>query len=560
VLLELRIENLLLIDRAELRFGPGLNSITGETGAGKTVLAHSLDLIMGGKARRNIVRPGAEEAYVEGVFELPEGFFSDPELAEIAERLPSEAEEISLGRRVSAQGRTSAFIQGRSASASDLQAIGSRLLAFYGQHEHRKLTLSSAQMDTLDGFVGPDQMELRQLHREVHTEVCSLERQLEELRERTGSRERDIDLLRFELSEIEDAELDAEEEAELEDTRGRLRHSEGLRSAAASSQAALAGEGEDGGGAADAVARAVTELTSVEGVDPALDALAVRARSLEVEVGEIAADLRSYADGIDSDPASLQQVEERLDLIDRLKRKHGGSLEAVLAHADHCREEIEALEGGEERSQELEADLAAARSRREEIASRLSAARHDAAPALERKVAAELDRLAMTGAELQVRVEENPEGPAPSGSDRVEFSVATNPGMPVSPLREAASGGEMSRVLLALAKQAGGSSGQTFVFDEIDAGIGGNTANAVGEALRDLGAECQTLCITHLAQVASMAGTHFRIEKTVEGDSAVATVEQVEGDQLVAEIVRMLGGDDEKGAVGRHARQLLEAA
>lgn len=560
MLLELRIENLLLIDRAELRFGPGLNSITGETGAGKTVLAHSLDLIMGGKARRNIVRPGAEEAYVEGVFELPEGFFSDPELAEIAERLPSEAEEISLGRRVSAQGRTSAFIQGRSASASDLQAIGSRLLAFYGQHEHRKLTLSSAQMDTLDGFVGPDQMELRQLHREVHTEVCSLERQLEELRERTGSRERDIDLLRFELSEIEDAELDAEEEAELEDTRARLRHSEGLRSAAASSQAALAGEGEDGGGAADAVARAATELTSVEGVDPALDALAVRARSLEVEVGEIAADLRSYADGIDSDPASLQQVEERLDLIDRLKRKHGGSLEAVLAHADHCREEIEALEGGEERSQELEADLAAARSRREEIASRLSAARHDAAPALERKVAAELDRLAMTGAELQVRVEENPEGPAPSGSDRVEFSVATNPGMPVSPLREAASGGEMSRVLLALAKQAGGSSGQTFVFDEIDAGIGGNTANAVGEALRDLGAECQTLCITHLAQVASMAGTHFRIEKTVEGDSAVATVEQVEGDQLVAEIVRMLGGDDEKGAVGRHARQLLEAA
>jgi len=560
VLLEIRIENLLLIDRAELRLGPGLNSITGETGAGKTVLAHSLDLIMGGKARQNIVRPGADEAYVEGVFEMPKGFLDDPEIAEIAERLPEDAEEISLGRRVSAGGRTSAFIQGRSASAADLQAIGSRLLAFYGQHEHRRLTLASTQMDTLDGFVGAGQLELRERHREAHSEVTSLERRLAELRERSGARERDIDLLRFELSEIEAAELDADEEVELEETRSRLRHSEGLRSAAATSQSALAGAGEEGGGAAEAIGRVVGELTAVEGVDSELDSIAVRARALEVEIGEMAGELRSYADGIDSDPGSLQQIEERLDLIDRLKRKHGGTLESVLVHADHCRSEIEALEGGEELSQELEAELAQATSRRHQIASELAAARRTAAPALEKKVAAELDQLAMSGAKLEVSVEESPDGHGPWGSDRVEFRVATNPGMPASPLRDAASGGEMSRVLLALAKQAGGSAEQTFVFDEIDAGIGGNTAKAVGEALRDLGESGQVLCITHLAQVASVAGTHFRIEKTVEGDSAVAMVEQVEGDQLVAEIVRMLGGDDEKGAVGKHALELLDAA
>jgi len=560
VLLEIRIENLLLIDRAELRLGPGLNSITGETGAGKTVLAHSLDLIMGGKARPNIVRPGADEAYVEGVFEMPKGFLDDPELAEIAERLPEDAEEISLGRRVSAGGRTSAFIQGRSASAADLQAIGSRLLAFYGQHEHRRLTLASTQMDTLDGFVGAGQLELRERHREAHSEVTSLERRLAELRERSGARERDIDLLRFELSEIEAAELDADEEVELEETRSRLRHSEGLRSAAATSQSALAGAGEEGGGAAEAIGRVVGELTAVEGVDSELDSIAVRARALEVEIGEMAGELRSYADGIDSDPGSLQQIEERLDLIDRLKRKHGGTLESVLVHADHCRSEIDALEGGEELGQELEAELAQATSRRDQIASELAAARRTAAPALEKKVAAELDQLAMSGAKLEVSVEESPDGHGPWGSDRVEFRVATNPGMPASPLRDAASGGEMSRVLLALAKQAGGSAEQTFVFDEIDAGIGGNTAKAVGEALRDLGESGQVLCITHLAQVASVAGTHFRIEKTVEGDSAVAMVEQVEGDQLVAEIVRMLGGDDEKGAVGKHALELLDAA
>lgn len=560
MLLEIRIENLLLIDRAELRLGPGLNSITGETGAGKTVLAHSLDLIMGGKARPNIVRPGSEEAYVEGVFEVPDGFLDDPELSEVAERLPEDAGEISLGRRVSSGGRTSAFIQGRSASAADLQLVGSRLLAFYGQHEHRKLTLASAQLDTLDGFAGAEQLELRSLHREAHAEVTGLARRLAEVRERAGARERDIDLLRFELSEIEAAELDADEEAELESERNRLRHSEGLRSAAATAQSALAGSGEEGGGAAEAIGKAVSELGAVEGVDVDLDALAERARALEVEIGEMAGELRTYAEGIDSDPATLQQVEERLDLIDRLERKHGGSLESVLAHAESCRQEIESLEGNEELSEELESELAGATERRNRMAAQLAEIRRKAAPELEKKVAAELDQLAMSGAKLEVSVEESADGHGPWGSDRVEFRVATNPGMPVSPMRDAASGGEMSRVLLALAKQAGGSAERTFVFDEIDAGIGGNTAKAVGEALRTLGEAGQVLCITHLAQVASMAGTHFRIEKSVDSGTAVATVEKVEGDQLVAEIVRMLGGEDEKGAVGKHARELLKAA
>jgi DNA repair protein RecN (Recombination protein N) len=215
MLLELRIENLLLIERAELRLGPGLNAITGETGAGKTILAHSLDLIMGGKARPQIVRPGAGEAYVEGVFELPEGMLEEPELAEIAERLPDGATELVLGRRVSASGRTSAFIQGRMATAPDLQALGGRLLAFYGQHEHRKLTLASAQLETLDGFAGQKHLEALRRYREAHGEVVRVERELAEIREREGARERDLDLLRFELEEIEAAEPDPAEEAEL---------------------------------------------------------------------------------------------------------------------------------------------------------------------------------------------------------------------------------------------------------------------------------------------------------------------------------------------------------
>jgi len=567
MLLELRIENLLLIERAELRLGPGLNAITGETGAGKTILAHSLDLIMGGKARPQIVRPGAKEAYVEGVFELPEGMLEDPELTQIAERLPDDAEEVVLGRRVGVSGRTSAFLQGRMASADDLRALGSRLLAFYGQHEHRKLTLASAQLETLDGFAGEEHLARRRSYRDAHRQVVDAENELAKLRERQGGRERDLDLLRFELEEIEAARPDPAEEAELQPERDRLRHAEALRGAASQALGAVSGDAaagpvaaDDAGGASEAMALAETELAAQQGLDPELDRLGERARGLTVELRELAAELRSYADGIEGEPGRLREVEERLDLIDRLKRKHGGSIEAVLAHAERCRTEIARIEGAEERTEELERAHARAVARRAEIAAKLSQARATAARELEQRVAEELDQLAMSGASLEVVLEPHPEGFGASGQERVEFKVATNPGMPVSPLRDAASGGELSRVMLALAGQGARGGAATFVFDEIDAGIGGNTARAVGERLRSLGDERQVLCITHLPQVASQAETHFRIEKDVGGRQATAEVSLVDGEELVAEIVRMLGADRGDTTASRHARELLEAA
>src|SRR5665811_1049533 len=272
MLRELRIENLLLIERAELRLGEGLNAITGETGAGKTVLAHSLDLLMGGKARPQIVRPGAEEAWVEGVFDLPGGLLAEPELAELAERLP-DTEEIVLGRRVSASGRTSAFLAGRSASAADLKLLGGRLLAFYGQHEHRKLTISSAQTEVLDGFAGAGHLALRERYREAHGVCGRLAAELAELRERDGSRGRDRDLYRFELAEIEEVAPAPAEEAELSAERERLRHAEGLREAATGALAATAGADEDGGGAVSALAQAEALLRGAAGVDADLDAV-----------------------------------------------------------------------------------------------------------------------------------------------------------------------------------------------------------------------------------------------------------------------------------------------
>jgi DNA repair protein RecN (Recombination protein N) len=559
MLLELRIENLLLIERAELRLGPGLNAITGETGAGKTILAHSFDLLMGGRARSGIVRPGAGEAYVEGVFDLPDGLLDDPELAEIAERLPEGSTELVIGRRVSGTGRTSAFLGGRSAAAPDLQALGSRLLAFYGQHEHRKLTLSGAQLETLDGFAGGRHLERRRAYREANAEVNRLERELNRIHEREGARVRDLDLLRFELDEIVEAQPDAGEEEQLVTERDRLRHAESLCAAASEALAAVSGD-DQVGGAAEAIGSAEAALGAREGVDSALDRLAETARALRVELQELGVELRGYVEGIESEPGRLEHLEERLEELDRLKRKHGGSIESVLAHAEHCRAEIDAIDGAGEVTERLEAELAEAMRVRTDLAGGLSEVRAKSARRLEGRIAKELDRLGMSGAKLEISLEPHPDGFGPVGQERVTFQVATNPGMPTSPLRDAASGGELSRLMLALAGQGAPGGASTYVFDEIDAGVGGKTAKAVGERLRTLGAERQVLCITHLPQVASMAESHFRIEKSVGGAQATAIVERVDGDELVAEIVRMLGGSEGDEAADRHARELLEAA
>src|SRR5215218_1140014 len=555
MLRELRIENLLLIEGAELRLGGGLNAITGETGAGKTVLAHSLDLLMGGKAKAQIVRPGAAEAWVEGVFDLPEGLMEEPEFAELAERLPEGAEEVVLGRRVAAGGRTSAFVAGRAATAADLKLLGGRLLAFFGQHEHRKLTIASAQLQVLDGFAGAAHLQTLRLYRGAHREHGRLAAKLGALREAEGSRERDLDLLRYELAEIEEVAPDPEERAGMAGERERLRHAEGLREAAAGAHAGLAGADEDGGGATAILAQAEALLQGAGGLDPKLDAIAERVAALVVEFGDVGSELRDYAEGLEADPAALLALEERLEAIDKLERKHGGSVESVLAHAERCRAEIDRLESAEVRGAEAEAALAAAEQRRAELGKRLSRGRAEAAGPLQERVASELERLSMAGATLEVMLEPHADGYGVNGRETVELRVAPNPGIEAAPLRDAASGGELSRVMLALSGLGQAGSAGTLVFDEIDAGIGGNTARVVGERLKALGEGQQVLCITHLPQVAALAEVHFRLEKDVADGQAVATVERLDGEAVVAEIRRMLGGEGE--AADKHARELL---
>ena len=389
--------------------------------------------------------------------------------------------------------------------------------------------------------------------------MTALTRERDELLAREGARERDIDLLRFELGEIEAAAIGPDEQDDLATERDRLRHSESLREGAGAALHAISG-GEEGGGASAALAAAEAALGRVSALDPALDALAERAVAAAVELGDLAGELRGYVEGVEAEPGRLEQVETRLDEIERLMRKHGGSAAAVLAHAEHCRAELERLERASERGAKLEAALGEAEAKRAKLGKRLSESRAAAAPKLEQQVAAALADLAMDGARLEVGLDANPDGWGAGGGETVELRVATNPGMPIAPLGDAASGGELSRVMLALSGTGQAGDVETLAFDEIDAGVGGKVARRVGERLRALGEGRQVVCITHLAQVASLAATHFRVVKEAAGDATVARVEAVNGDGRHAEIVRMLGADSEDEAAGRHARDLLTAA
>jgi DNA repair protein RecN (Recombination protein N) len=554
VLHELRVENLLLIERAELRLGAGLNVLTGETGAGKTVLAHALDLLLGGKPRAGIVRPGAAEAYVEGVFDVPE---------EMRATLDG-AEEVVLARRVTAEGRTRAYVGGRSATAADLRDIGGALLSFYGQHEHRRLTLASAQLEILDGFCGPAQQERRLAFADAYGRERAVVAELEELRARAGARDRELDLVEWELAEIERAAPSPEEETELLAERERLRHAEALGGAVAGAMAALDGDVDAGvGGAVAALAAAARSLEGLAGIDPALDGLGGRLHGLSVEADDLGAELRRYAEGVDAPPGRLDFLEERLALLDRLRRKHGGTIEAVLAHAEDCRRRRDALFNADEMLGDGEARLGALRAELAERAESLRVARSAAATGLAEAVKERLADLAMDGASFEVALAPR-DGYGPAGGDEVEFLIAPNRGVPAGPLREIASGGELSRVMLALMSSAAGTASAggagILVFDEVDAGIGGQTARAVGEQLRALAAGRQVICITHLPQIASLADRHFRIVKDASADTARTTVTALDRGEVVGELVRMLGADEGDSAATRHARELLKAA
>jgi len=540
VLRRLRIENLVLIREAELTFAPGLNAITGETGAGKTILAQAIGLLLGARGDAAYVGPDGTEAYVEAELDPPPGFFDEEELAGLAELRPEDEEGLVLARRVFGDGRTRAYAWGRATAREDLALAGERLIAMSGQFEQRRLARPSYQLDLLDAFAGEDQQRRRSELRLAWRELAVARRRHDELEHGAAAVELRLAELRALVEDTEGLEPNAEEN--LRGERERLRHVTELAEGVAAAGEALAPD--EGDGASGLVAVAERALAPVERLAPELERAGNELRDAELRLRETASDLLGFLASLEAEPDRLEQVESELERIAAAKRRFRcASYEELLARAADARTELAAVDAGADPLAAAARALVEAQERVGALASELRAGRQAAAEPFAAAVAEELRGIGLGEGEFRVELRERE--PAAAGVDEAAFLIRPNAGLPFAPAAETASGGELSRIALAIAAVGGG---ETMVFDEIDAGIGGQTAHAVGETLRRLAGRAQVITITHLPQIATLADRHFRVEK-VAGDPTHTTIEPLEDEDRRDEVRRMLGGEQFISAV-----------
>jgi DNA repair protein RecN (Recombination protein N) len=541
MLRRLRIENLVLIHEAELAFAPGLNAITGETGAGKTILAQAIGLLLGAKGDAGFIGPDGDEAYVEAELDLREGLLEEEELAALADLQPAGEDGLVVARRVFADGRTRAYAWGRGAAREDLAAAGERLIAMSGQFEQRRLSRAAYQLDVLDAFIGEEQARRRAEARLAWRELNAARRRHDELQAGAAVAEARLAELRALVADTQGLEPEAEETLRAE--RERLRHVTELAEGAAVAAEALAPEA--GAGAAGLVASAERSVAPLERLAAELAHAGDDLRDVELRLRETASELRAFLTTLEAEPGRLEQIEAELDRIAEAKRRfRAQTYEELLARATEARAELDAIDEGHDPAATAAEALAAAERNVRRLAEELRSARREAAPRLGEEVARELVGVGMGEGEFVAELRERDPGAA--GFDETVFLVRPNRGLPLAPVAETASGGELSRIALAIAAVAGG---ETMVFDEIDAGIGGETAHRVAETLRRLAERAQVITITHLPQIASVAERHFRVEK-IQGDPTHARIEALEDDDRRDELQRMLGGREFISSVG----------
>jgi DNA repair protein RecN (Recombination protein N) len=537
LLRRLRIENFVLIREADLALGPALNAVTGETGAGKTILAQAIGLLLGAPGDAGYIGPGATEAYVEAELDAPDELFDG--LDTLSELRPDGEEGLVAARRVFADGRTRAYAWGRAVPREDLAALVERLIAMSGQFEQRRLSRPAFQLEVLDAFVGEGQMRRRSEMTKAWRELLRARRRRDELAQAEAGREGRLAELQELVRRTEGFEPGTEDALRAE--RERLRHVTELAEAAAEAAEALAPELSDGEGAAERVSRAAGALIRASQFAPELAEIESELGEAEVRVREAASTLRTFLASLEAEPGRLGEVEAELDRIADARRRFGAATyDDLLASAAAARAELETVAAGADPLEDAERALADAGKRADEIAALLSAERAAAADAFAEAVAAELQGLGMGDGEFRIELVERE--PGQTGRDEVAFLIRPNAGLPFAPVAETASGGELSRIALALRAVAHAGAGEpTILFDEIDAGIGGQTAHAVAEALGRLGTRAQIVTITHLPQIASVAEAHFRVEK-VPGDPTHTRIALLSESQRREEVERMLGG------------------
>ncbi|MGH3007001.1 MAG: DNA repair protein RecN [Gaiellaceae bacterium] len=537
MLRRLRIENFVLIREADLAFAPGLNAVTGETGAGKTILAQAIGLLLGAAGDPGYLGPGAQEAYVEAELDLPDGALDDVE--SLAELRPDGEEGLVAARRVFADGRTRAYAWGRAVPREELAALVERLLAMSGQFEQRRLARASHQLDVLDAFVGEEQLRRRAELVRAWRELVAARRRRDELERAAASRAERLAELRELVARTDGLESQGEESLLAE--RERLRHVTELAEAATAAAEALAPEQGETAGASERVAEATRSLEAAAGLAPELGEVLAELGEAEIRVKEAVSTLRGFLASLEAEPGRLEAVEAELERIADARRRFGAAdYEELLARAGEARSELDALDAGADPLAAAAQALGAVEATVDALARELAAARAGAAPEFADAVAAELGGLGL--GEGEFRAELSPRELGPAGTDDVAFLVRPNSGLPFARVAETASGGELSRIALALRAVAHAGGGEpTIVFDEIDAGIGGRTAHAVADALARLAGRAQILTITHLPQIASPAEAHFRVEK-VPGDPTHTRIERLSEGERREELERMLGG------------------
>ncbi len=540
---EVRICEFALIDEALIEFGEGLNVLTGETGAGKTILLAALSLLLGGRSDTTAIRAGSDEARVEGRFRLPE------------------RGEVVVSRVISVEGKSKCYLDGSLVSVGALAELGRSLVDLHGQHEHQALLRAASHVDYLDRFCGAKQMARRQRWQQLLEGLRDTQQRLTDVELAATERARRRELSEFQLQEIERAQLLPGEDAELAGRREVLRHAQQLASAAAEARRYLTSDEEEAG-AIGALQRGAASLGSLPGVDSALDRLGERIESASYELEDVARALREYGEAVEFSPEALVEAEERMALIADLKRKYGPTVEEILREGARLSEELRRLESAREDQEKLNAELERLKAELQEVARELHSSRVRTASRFESRMTGELGALNMSKAQFRVALTDrdcvNADVWGPSGTDEVEFLFSSNAGEQARPLAKIASGGEISRVMLAAKVVLGAADDvPTLVFDEIDSGVGGKTAAAVGAKLAALASDHQVICVTHLPQIASVAARHLSVAKSEEDGRTKTSVVPVEGERRVEEVARMLSGAKMSETSLQHAREML---
>ncbi len=548
----LRIKNYALIDEIEIDFRPGFTVLTGETGAGKSIITGALNLALGARASSDSVREGARQAEVEAVFRP--GAPSQRLQALLTEHgVELEDGELIVGRRVSVDGRSRAYVNGALAPASTLAALGEELVDMHGQHEHQSLLKPDRQLDLLDSYGGL--WERRQTVTDLVRDLRRTRKALDDIEKDDREQARRVEFLRFEVNEIAEAGLESGEEERLKAWRHRMNHAEAIVAAANKAYALLY---EDDGATTDTVGQAQRLLEDVAEADETCRAVSAQLAAVQTTIGEAAAGLRDLAGGVEFDAAELETVNARLALIGNLKRKYGDTIDAILGYQEEAAEEIAAYENRDERLAALREEAEALAHKAEAAAARLTKARKQAAKRLNGEITGHLRELGMEKAVFEVQFESASLGLA--GADKADFALAANVGERLKPLRQVASGGEISRIMLAIKTVFAESDAiPTLIFDEIDAGVGGAVATKVAAKLAALAQTHQTICITHIAQIAAAATGHYHVAKASRKGRTLTRVARVEDEARAEEVARLLDGSLSELSL-KHARALLEAS